>query len=126
MHIVERWDIRSSRRLAAHEAKNRTSPDQTDRLPCRSCLLPWFLVSQDLVEDCEEFPHVGGDGEFWWFTEGTQGKAARELVAQTDHDAHEEAARTGAADASDGGPASEGATVAVDWRQSGKAGDFVT
>ena len=35
-----------------------------ERLCCGSSGLPWCLVSQDGVEDDEEFAHAGGDGDF--------------------------------------------------------------
>src|SRR5579872_4092604 len=82
----------------------------SERLSCWSSGLPWVLVSQDSVEDGEEFSHASGDGECGWLTSGAQALisfAEAKLVAQAGHDRHEERGPHGAAAAGDGSTASQ-------------------
>src|ERR1700730_10103331 len=98
-----------------------------ERLSWQSSGLPWFLVSQDGVEDGEEFSHASGDGDFGRFAGGAQpliGMAERQLVANGDHDRHKEGGAHRAAATGDGASAPEGTAIAVEGSQPGKAGDF--
>src|SRR5579863_5384621 len=104
--------------------KKRPHPE---RLSWVSSGLPWFAVSQDGVEDDDEFTDAGGERLFSGFAGGSEFFVVSGdygIGAAGDQGGHEESGAHAGAPAGDGAASAQGAAVAVDRGDTDQSGDF--
>lgn len=99
-----------------------------ERLSCRSSWCPWFLVSEDGVQDDEELSCGGDDGDELGFAGGHEAVAEGledGVVAGGDQGAHEQGSADDGSAAADEAPAAPFAGLAGVGRQSGQGRDLL-